>query len=202
MGNGNLNVIFHLFTSVHGKSTFVFMPKLLLTYLFISFDFMCKYFNHWHTQWWDFFFGSMSYFMHFPVSYMGYLNPNCNMKSPISKDLRMSLLTLLLWLSWLRTRCSVYEDASLIPGLAQWGWQLQLGFDPWSRNFHMAQVPPPPKKKRKNEFIYFGCTHSMQKFPGQGSNLCHNRTTPGPHNRTTPGPQPAVPQGTLRMSLS
>ena len=25
----------------------------------------------------------------------------------------------------------------------------------------------------KEKFVCFGCTHSMQKFPGQGSNLCH-----------------------------
>ena len=27
--------------------------------------------------------------------------------------------------------------------------QLQCGFDPWPRNFHMPQFPPPTPKKRK-----------------------------------------------------
>ena len=25
--------------------------------------------------------------------------------------------------------------------------------------------------------VYFGCTHSIQKFPGEGTNLCHNSDT-------------------------
>ena len=36
-------------------------------------------------------------------------------------------------------------------------------------------------------FIYFGLTWGMQKFPGQGSNLCHSSDDPGPFMVRPPG---------------
>ena len=66
-----------------------------------------------------------------------------------------------MWLSELRTRCCLCEDAGFIPGLVQWvkdpvlHCRLQTGlgsgvavavvlqFDPWHGNFHMPQVPFP-----------------------------------------------------------
>ena len=62
-----------------------------------------------------------------------------------------------LWLSGLRTRCCLCEEAGLSPGLTQWvrdpvllqvwpghgcgvGLQPQLRFNPWPGDFHMPQV--------------------------------------------------------------
>ena len=58
-----------------------------------------------------------------------------------------------LWYSGLRVWHCLCGSAGSIPGLAQWVkalvfpqlWlrlQLQLGFDPWPRNFHMPRVRP------------------------------------------------------------
>ena len=60
-----------------------------------------------------------------------------------------------LWLSGLRIQHCLYSSPGSIPGLAQWGkdpvlLQQWLGFDPWSRNFHMPWVQE-RKRERKRE---------------------------------------------------
>ena len=86
----------------------------------------------------------------------------------------MQMLEFPLWFSGLRTRQGLREDLDLIPGLAQWvkvlkfpqavvadvaqiwhccglgvGWQLQLPFYRWPRNFHVLQVQPQKEKEKK-----------------------------------------------------
>ena len=50
------------------------------------------------------------------------------------------------------------RGAGLVPSLGQWVKdllsQLQLGFDAWSRNFHMLQVWLKKKKKKKNQALW------------------------------------------------
>ena len=58
----------------------------------------------------------------------------------------------------------------MIPGLVQWvkdlgdaavGYrsQLQLGFNPWPRNFHWLKVQPKKKKKEKEKNLFIIITH-------------------------------------------
>ena len=58
-------------------------------------------------------------------------------------------------------------------------------------------------------FPFFGCTHEMWKFPGQGSNpswrynLCHNCINPGSSTHCTgPGIKPAPPQRQEELPMS
>ena len=59
-----------------------------------------------------------------------------------------------MWLRGLRTRHSVLEDVSSIPGLAQWVKYLALPhFDPWPGIFHIPYAVEKRKSEKSNLFV-------------------------------------------------
>ena len=49
-------------------------------------------------------------------------------------------------------------------------------------------------------YLFFGCSYSMRKFPGQGLSL-HQAVTRATA-MTTPDPKPAMPQGNSSVNLN